>query len=140
MSNVAVRASNRFADMLDWIESGPSLAMRDSDHFVRVEDFTRDDKHVIRAELPGVDPDKDIKLTVEGDYLTIHGERREEKVEKNHSEFRYGAFSRTVRLPHGFDESSVSATYEDGVLEVCVPMAQSETPKEIPVKRATNGS
>lgn len=134
MANVAVRASNRFADMLDWIES-PSLTLRDTEHFVRVEDFTRDDKYVIRAELPGVDPDKDIKLTVEGDYLTIHGERREEKQDKNHSEFRYGAFTRSLRMPHGFDPSSVSATYQDGVLEVTVPMAEESTPTHIPVKR-----
>jgi HSP20 family molecular chaperone IbpA len=134
MAKVPVRATNRFADMLDWIES-PSLSLRDTEHFVRVEDFTRDDKYVIRAELPGVDPDKDIQLTVEGDYLTIHGERREEKQDKNHSEFRYGAFSRSLRMPHGFDPSSVNATYQDGVLEVSIPMAEETTPTQIPVKR-----
>ncbi len=134
MAKVPVRASNRFADMLDWIES-PSLTLRDTEHFVRVEDFTRDDQYVIRAELPGVDPDKDIQLTVEGDYLTIHGERREEKQDKNHSEFRYGAFSRSLRMPRGFDPSSVNATYQDGVLEVSIPMAEETTPTHIPVKR-----
>ncbi len=135
MANVAVRASNRFADMLDWIESGPGLTLRDTEHFVRVEDFTRDGHYVVRAELPGVDPDKDIQLTVEGDYLTIHGERREEKQDKNHSEFRYGSFSRSIHLPHGTDTSAITATYQDGVLEVAVPIGQEESPTQIPVVR-----
>jgi HSP20 family molecular chaperone IbpA len=135
MSTVAVRATNRFADMLDWIESGPSLMLRDSDHFVRVEDFVRDDKFVVRAELPGVDPDQDIKLTVDGDYLTIHGERHEEKQDKNHSEFHYGSFSRSIRMPHGTSASDVSATYQDGILEVTLPMGEGKTPTEIPVTR-----
>lgn len=135
MSTVAVRASNRLADMLDWIESGPSLALKDGG-FVRVEDFTRDDRYVVRAELPGVDPEKDIELTMEGDWLTIHGERREEKQEKNHSEFRYGSFSRSLRLPPGTDADDITATYEDGILEVSLPMdGETRAPARIPVTR-----
>lgn len=135
MSSMAVRASNRIADMVDWLESGPSLALRDGDRFVRVEDFVRDGAYVVRAELPGVDPDKDIELTVEGDYLTIHGERREEVQEKNHSEFRYGSFTRSLRLPAGVDAGAVTATYADGILEVVVPQGEEQTPTHIPVTR-----
>ena len=135
MSTMATRASNRLADMLDWFETGSGLALRDGDRFVRVEEFVRDGAYVVRAELPGVDPDKDIELTVEGDYLTIHGERHEEKHEKNRSEFRYGSFSRSLRMPAGVAADAIKATYDDGILEVVVPMAEEKTPTHIPVTR-----
>lgn len=135
MSTMATRASNRLADMLDWFETGSGLALRDGDRFVRVEEFVRDGAYVVRAELPGVDPDKDIELTVEGDYLTIHGERHEEKHEKNRSEFRYGSFSRSLRMPAGVEAGAIKATYDDGILEVVVPMAEEKSPTHIPVTR-----
>jgi HSP20 family molecular chaperone IbpA len=136
MSTIALRAPRSLADMLDWLETGTSPFLRDADNLVRVEDFVRDDRYVVRAEIPGIDPEKDVELTVEGDYLTIAGHRREEKVEKNHSEFRYGSFSRTLRLPAGTDASDITATYDDGVLEVSVPMATKEPSTRIPVTRA----
>lgn len=135
MSTMAERASHRLADMVDWLESGPSLALRDVDRFVRVEEFERDGTYVVRAELPGVDPDKDIDVSVEGDYLTIHGERREETREKNRSEFRYGSFSRSLRMPPGADAASVQATYRDGILEVVVPIGEERPHAKVPVVR-----
>ena len=70
------------------------------------------------------------------DHLTIHGERREEKRDAQHSEFHYGAFSRSVQLPRGTDPTQVSATYRDGILEVSFPTASATTEqKSIPVKR-----
>ncbi|GAB2865834.1 Hsp20/alpha crystallin family protein [Nocardioides pacificus] len=139
MSTVATRAGSRFADMLDWLESGSSLAVpfgvKDAG-FVRVEDFRDGDTYVVRAELPGVDPDKDIDIHVEGDLLTIHGERREEKREKGHSEFHYGSFSRSITMPHGTDPEAITATYTDGLLEVRMPVAPAETsPTKISVTR-----
>jgi len=135
MSSMAVRASNRLADMVDWLESGPSIALRDGDRFVRVEDFERDGTYVVRAELPGVDPDQDIEVSLEGDYLTIRGERHEEIREKNRSEFRYGSFSRSLRMPPGADASTVQATYRDGILEVVVPLGEERRQTQIPVVR-----
>ena len=72
-----------------------------------------------------------------GDVLTISGRRQEEERDKNHSEFRYGSFSRSVRLPPGIDRTSIAATYDNGVLEVRVPVgeARSEVTK-VPVQRA----
>ena len=135
MSTVAVRASSRLADMLDWLESGAGLSQREA-HIIRVESFTEDGRGIIRAELPGIDPSKDVELTVQDDYLTIHGERREERRDAQHSEFHYGAFSRSVQLPRGTDPTQVSATYRDGILEVSFPTASATTePKSIPVKR-----
>ena len=136
MSTVAVRASSRLADMLDWLESGTGLTLKEESHFIRVENYTENGRSVIRAELPGVDPNKDIELTVQDDYLTIKGERREEKRDTQHSEFHYGAFARSVRLPQGTDPTDVTATSRDGILEVSFPATSAAAaPKSIPVQR-----
>ncbi|MGZ4498849.1 MAG: Hsp20/alpha crystallin family protein [Nocardioidaceae bacterium] len=93
--------------------------------------------YVVRAEMPGVDPEKDIEVSIEGDVLTIRGQRREEERDKNHSEFRYGSFSRSIRLPGSVQAGDVSAKYDAGVLEVRVPVAStSAEPTKIPVQRA----
>lgn len=140
MSNVAVRTSSRLADMLDWLESSTGLPVQGGS-FIRVENFTEDDHAVIRAEIPGVDPNRDIKLEVQDDFLTIAAERREEKHDRQHSEFRYGAFSRTVRLPQHTDPDEVSATYKDGILEVHFPVSRpSSGPRPIPVQRLERGA
>ncbi|MEV0412893.1 Hsp20/alpha crystallin family protein [Streptomyces sp. NPDC050448] len=98
---------------------------------------------VLRAELPGMDPEKDIRITVEGDTLTVSAEHTESKEEKDHSEFRYGFFRRSVRLPARIPPDGVEAAYEDGILTVRVPMRKEpeETMRSIPVKRtATKGN
>ncbi len=137
MVTLARRRGNTWGDMLDWIESGPALGFPGLTHSIRVEDFEEDGTYVLRAELPGVDPDTDIEVGVSGDVLTISGSRQEEERDKNHSEFRYGSFSRSVRLPPGSDRTSIAATYDNGVLEVRVPVgeARSEVTK-VPVQRA----
>lgn len=127
MSTVTTRAGSRLADMFDWLESGSSLATPFStrdDRFVRVESYREDGTYVVRADLPGVDPDKDIDINVEGDVLTIRGERREENREKGHSEFHYGSFSRSVTMPPGTDADAITATYTDGVLQVRIPVTE----------------
>lgn len=106
----------------------------------RVEEFTEGDTHVIRAELPGVDPDEGIDITVEGDLLRIRAERREERKAEEQggyrSEFRYGSFARAVALPTGASVDDVEATYQDGVLEVRVPLDREKAKAEkIPVQR-----
>lgn len=71
-------------------------------------------------------------VTVDHDMLTIKGERREETKEKNRTEFHYGSFSRTIRLPAGAKADEVAATYTDGVLEVRVPTS-GEAPSSVHV-------
>jgi HSP20 family protein len=103
-----------------------------ADDAIKVEEFTEDGTMVVRAELPGIDPDKDVELTVANGYLTLHAERREEKKEEDkeryHSEFKYGSFTRMIPLPAGATEDDVKATYTDGILEVRMPLdgAKSE--------------
>jgi HSP20 family protein len=122
-----------FPGLVDWLESpwaGPPqfTAARS----FRVEEVARDDRYVIRAELPGLDPDRDIEVTVEGRTLTIHAERRQEDSGSYRSEFRYGSLTRLVRLPVKVDAADVTARYERGVLEVSVP-ARQERPEGIRV-------
>ena len=134
MSTLTRRTVNPMAEMLDWIESfGPvnvhGLGLAP---YVRIEDFLEDGTYVVRAELPGIDPAKDVEVTVDHDLLTIKGERREETKEKNRREFPYGSCSRTISLPGGAKADEVAATYTDGVLEVRVPTG-GEAPSSVHV-------
>lgn len=123
-----------FADMEDWV--GTELASMGT-HPIRVEDFRDKDKYVLRAELPGVDPKRDVKVSVDRGVLTVEAERSEEKRDKHHTEFRYGSLRRTVTLPSGVDEDKISAKYDKGILEVTVPLGKQEPAgREIPVKPA----
>src|SRR5260370_17338992 len=93
-----------FPDLLDWLES-PLTALMPfaAGQTFRVEEYVEDNRHVIRAELPGLDPDQDIEVTVDDRTLMIHAERREEEEKKkkkpHRSEFRYGSLTRSVSLP-----------------------------------------
>ena len=138
MSNIVHRSSDQISEMLDWFEQGSPFRMRGFSPIVRVEDFVEDDTYVVRAELPGIDPDKDVQLEVKDDALTIRGERQEEEHDKLHHEFRYGSFSRTIPLSRGVNADDVKATYANGVLEVRIPRpADSQQSKRIPIERST---
>jgi HSP20 family molecular chaperone IbpA len=108
-----------------------------------VEEHIDDGMYTMRAELPGVDPDKDVEITVEDGVLRVQAERTEEKHKKVHSEFHYGKFVRTVVLPRGAVEDTATATYTDGILEITVKIGEPkeagrriviETPKPKAVK------
>ena len=119
-----------FPDLADWLEApwtGPPPFM--AAHTFRVEEVAEDNRYVIRAELPGLDPDEDIEVTVDGRNLTIQAERRQEDIGPSRSEFRYGSLTRLVRLPARVDPKDVTARYERGVLEVSVPMRDVQSPK-----------
>jgi HSP20 family protein len=93
---------------------------------IRVDEYRDGDTEVIRAELPGIDPEKDVELIVSDGMLRINAERRvEEKTEDKgyvRHELRYGSMTRTLPLPEGVAESDISATYKDGILEVRFPV------------------
>lgn len=110
-------------------------------HSIPIE-MTRDDgAYVLRAELPGMDPDHDITITVDDNLLTVTAEHTETQEDKEHSEFRYGSFRRTVRLPAAIPADGVDASYADGILTIRVPMpdASTSTARTVPVKRADRG-
>lgn len=91
----------------------------------------------MRANLPGIKPEE-VKIEVEGDVLTISGEHSEEKEDKGDDymrrERRFGSFSRSMALPAGVNAEEISATTEDGVLELSVPLPKSEERKAIEIK------
>lgn len=133
MTVPARRERPMFGDLMDWFESEfpalPIMRPFTGGQLVRVEDFVDQRQYVVRAELPGIDPEKDVDITVEDGILTITAERREEKKESGRSEFRYGSFSRSVRLPAGADEGDVTASYRDGILEVRTPLKEEKKPE-----------
>lgn len=138
MSTVA-RRSRPVSDMIEWLEANSPLNVRGLGlaPYVRVEDFLDEDTYVLRAELPGIDPERDVEVTVESHVLTIAGERREETREKNLRELHYGSFRRMVSLPHGARPDAVTASYSDGVLEVRVPLGGEAQPSlRIPIQRS----
>jgi HSP20 family protein len=101
-----------------------------------VESFLRGDYLVVRADLPGIDP-KNVELAVEGDRLTIKGERRKVDEQKRDSEFyrevSYGRFERTMTLPAGVDPDTVKAEYHDGVLEITMKAPKGFVSKKVPI-------
>ena len=112
-----------FPDLADWLESpwtGPPPFL--AGQVFRLEESIRDDRYVIRADLPGLDPENDIEVTVDGRILTIRAERRQQDTGPHRSEFRYGSLARAVRLPARVDPADVAARYDKGVLEVTVPV------------------
>lgn len=95
---------------------------------IRVDEFREDDTLVIRADLPGIDPDEDVDVSVTDNMLTIRAEHREEHEEEDKGflrrELRRGSFSRTLALPADVTEDDVTASYKQGILEIRVPMPQ----------------
>lgn len=138
------RVDRMFRDMFRDFFSGGPLMERFFDGqsgLMRLEEYVDDDGCVIRAELPGVDPDKDVDITVaEGMlHLRAHREERSEEEQPNsyRSEFRYGSFERSIRLPEGATETDVRATYKDGILEVRVPITKVQVQAtKVPIEHA----
>lgn len=129
--------TREWPDLLHWPE-GWRRVMGEST--LRVEEYLDDGTLVVRAELPGVDPEKDVEVSVDGGMLRIRAERRESSAHQDkrgyRSEFRYGGFSRVVSLPAGTTEDDVTASYADGILEVRVQVDDNRArTKKIAVER-----
>ena len=109
--------------------------------WLRAEEFRDGSEMVVRVEVPGVDPDRDIDISISGRTLTIEARREEESIREDKSdyrtEFHYGALTRSFQLPAGVNEDDIRASYNSGILEVRVPSAgQDSTPRrKVPVHR-----
>src|ERR1700730_11944441 len=106
--------------------------------FAPAVDVYEDEHNVtLKIEVPGID-EKDIDVRVENNILTVHGERKIEKEEKEENyrrvERQYGSFTRTFTLPQTVDTENVSATYEKGVLKISLPKKAEAKPKQIKVQ------
>jgi HSP20 family molecular chaperone IbpA len=94
---------------------------------IRIEQLMEDGRYLVRAEIPGVDPAKDIDVTVKDGTLTIRAERTEAKRDRAHSEFHYGRLVRVLPLPVTALEESAEATYDNGILQIAFALGE---PKE----------
>lgn len=110
----------------DWATLSPAVDVEETS-----------EAYVLRADLPGVSA-KDVKVTVEGDTLTLRGERKREENKTEGSlrriERSYGEFERSFTLGAPVKADQVKASYRDGVLEVRVPKADEARPREIEVQ------
>lgn len=94
-------------------------------------------KFYLRVAVPGIDP-KDVKVEVQGNVLTISGERKKIETKKevnyHYREINYGAFERAMTLPEGVDVEKLVAEFNNGVLELNAPLAAAALPRRIEVK------
>jgi HSP20 family protein len=95
-----------------------------------------DDHYVLRADLPGLGED-DVKIEVEGNILTVSGERKAEHEQRGEGYHRlersYGSFTRSLTLPEGVDPETVQASFERGVLEVRIPKPEQKQPRRVSI-------
>ena len=118
--------SELFTGFPAWANLAPTIDA----HLIRLEDEIQDGHYVVRAELPGIDPAKDVDITVADGQLTIKASRGEKKESKGRSEFSYGSFVRSVMLPADADEDDITASYDKGILTVSVAL-----PKAAPAEK-----
>jgi HSP20 family protein len=101
-----------------------------------VDILEKDGNLYLRAELPGIN-EKEIDLKLEGNVLTLKGERKMESGQQKESFHRiesfYGSFSRSFTLPETIDREKIKADYKDGVLTITLPQKPEIRPREIPV-------
>lgn len=97
------------------------------------------DKTVVTAELPGVDPDA-LDISVRGNMLVLRGSRSLDELAEGETYHRqergYGQFVRSLRLAHQVDADKVEATYRKGILRVTLPIAEADKPRQITVANA----
>ncbi|MDD3581680.1 MAG: Hsp20/alpha crystallin family protein [Desulfobacca sp.] len=95
------------------------------------------DQVTVKAEIPGLEA-KDIDISLSGDLLTIKGEKKSEREEKDENyhlvERSYGSFSRSLRLPVGVEAEKIQASYKQGVLTITCPKKEEVKAKPIEVK------
>ncbi len=106
-------------------------------NFAPAVDVYEDEHNVtLKIEVPGID-EKDIDVRIENSTLTVHGERKYEKDEKEENyrriERQYGSFTRSFTLPSTVDADKVSASYEKGVLKIALAKKAEAKPKQIKV-------
>jgi len=116
----------RFPDLFECFEPSQVMLHPFAGPSIRTEDYVENGRFVVRAEVPGINPDNEAEVTVAKGILTIHAERHEENESARHSEFRYGSFTRHVVLPATADESDITASYDKGIIEVSVGLRAAD--------------
>ncbi len=123
----------------DFFNDFPSIGgfLQSREHWLPAADvLEKDGNLVLRVELPGIE-EKQIELKLEGNVLTLKGERKldneENKSNYHRVESFYGAFSRSFTLPESVDRDKIKADYKNGVLTITIPQKPEVRPREIPV-------
>lgn len=140
------RELEEMSDRLNRMFTRPAVPAKNGKEALTVADWTptvdiseTEGEYLIKAELPEVKKE-DVKVTLDEGVLTLTGERRQEKEEKNTKYHRversYGSFVRSFSLPDLVDETKVKAEYRDGVLRLHLPKSEEAKPKAIEVKVA----
>jgi HSP20 family protein len=109
-----------------------------------IEISERDGKYVVRAELPGIKPD-DVVVEIADNAIVLHGERQVEREEEqggmHMTERRYGRLYRAIPLPESAKADQAHAVFENGVLEIDVPLGEQRPQRrEIPIEAGSHGS
>jgi HSP20 family protein len=134
LSTLQERINRAFRESYNGSQQDDSLT---TSSFAPAVDVYEDEHQVtLKIEVPGID-EKDIDVQVENNTLTVHGERKIEKEEKEENyrrvERQYGSFTRTFTLPTTVDTEKVSANYDKGVLKIALPKKAEAKPKQIKV-------
>src|SRR5437660_1606904 len=119
---------------------GPEEALTTTNFAPPVDIYEDEHNIALKLEVPGID-EKDIDVRIEGNTLTVHGERKIEKEEKEENfrriERQYGAFTRSFTLPSSVDTGQVSAHYDKGILKISLAKKAEAKPKQIKVNVGT---
>lgn len=126
------REMNRLFTRFD--PAGP----RSTPAYPTINVWTKEDSQIVSAEMPGVKIE-DIDLRVEGDMLTISGERTAAELPEGARRIRrernYGKFSRTFQLPYVVDAKGIEARFKNGVLIIIMPRAEEDKPRKIKIQK-----
>ena len=128
--------------LFDDFFKGGSMDFSSEFRFAPQMDVSETEKEIIvKADIPGVD-EKDLDISLSNDLLTIKGEKKMEKEEKDKNYYRmersYGSFQRCIQLPSKIEEGSVNATFKNGVLTITLPKSKEaqKNIKKIEVKKS----
>lgn len=124
-------------DLLRDLRMGPGWRGLETEPRMRVDVVETEQAYTIKAEIPGVKKE-DIKVSVQGDQVTLSAEIREEKNEQGENMLRseryYGQQSRSFSLPQEVDDASAQAKYQDGILELTLPKKPGRSMKQLPIQ------
>jgi HSP20 family protein len=114
---------------------------QDVGYALPVDIYERDGKLVLRAAVPGIAPE-DLDVSIENNVLTIRGETRQEwesepETKVYHREYRYGKFTRSIRLPENLDVDNIDAEFDNGFVTIALPrLEESRTSRKVTVRKA----
>jgi HSP20 family protein len=125
-------------DLFELLEPPFVLPWQFGGQAMRIEEGIQNGRYVVRAEMPGIDPQRQAEVTADNGILIVQAERSEGDDSTGHSEFRYGSFCRRVTLPPSADEADIQASYDNGIIEISIGLkaeqAADHDPFSVPIR------